>query len=124
MPIFKTVNKVIFFAHVPKCGGSSVEAYLKTRFGSLAFIDQDFYLLPSSRQWTRSSAQHIAINKLDRLFPADFFDASFAVVRHPVDRLVSEYHFQRDQLRKISQSESFSTWLAAFEHALKDDPLI
>ncbi len=124
MPIFKTANKVIFFAHVPKCGGSSVEAYLKTRFESLAFIDQDFYLLPSSRQWTRSSAQHIGAEMLERLFPAGFFDASFAVVRHPVDRLVSEYHFQRDQWRKISQSERFSTWLAAFEHALKDDPLI
>ena len=124
MPICKTVNKVVYFAHVPKCGGSSVEEYLQTRFGSLAFIDQEFYSLPSSRQWARNSAQHIGAENLERLFPPGFFDASFAVVRHPVDRLVSEYHFQRDQLRKLSQSESFSTWLAAFEQALKDDPMI
>lgn len=124
MPIFKASNKVIYFAHVPKCGGSSVEEYLKVRFGSLAFIDQDYYSLPSSQRWTNSSAQHISIDALERLFPSGFFDASFAVVRHPVDRLVSAYHHLRDNLKTLDQSDVFSNWLADFEQALKNNPLI
>ena len=124
MPIFKASYKVVYFAHVPKCGGSSIEAYLQTRFGSLGFIDRDFDSLPSSQRWTRTSAQHIKVENLERLFPSGFFDASFAVVRHPVDRLISEYHYQRDYLKVINKNTIFSTWLSDFEQALKEDPLI
>lgn len=124
MPIFKASNKIIYFAHVPKCGGSSVQEYLQTRFGSLAFTDQDFYSRPCSQRWTNSSAQHVSVDALGRLFPSGFSDASFAVVRHPVDRLVSEYHYLRDHLKTLDQNDVFSTWLADLEQALKDTPLI
>lgn len=33
MPLVTGANRRIFFAHVPKTGGSSVEAYLIRRFG-------------------------------------------------------------------------------------------
>ena len=87
MPFFKAAQKIVYFAHVPKCGGSAVEDYLLARFGAVSFLDKNFFAQPASLHWTRSSAQHISADALVRLFPADFFDASFAVVRHPVDRL-------------------------------------
>ncbi len=122
MPIVKTAGKIIYFAHVPKCGGSAVEQYLRARFGSVAFLDEHFYALPGSRHWTRSSAQHIPVDILNRLFPVGFFDASFAIVRHPVERLLSEYHFLRDQLQRIDQSESFSSWIAHLDGAVAENP--
>ena len=122
MPFFRSTAKVIYFAHVPKCGGSAVETYLRLRFGEVAFLEQDFYALPASRRWGRSSAQHIPLDTLNRLFPAEFFDASFAVVRHPVERLVSEYHFLRDSLRLIEQAESFSSWVGHLDRAIAKDP--
>lgn len=123
MPFFKASNKVIYFAHVPKCGGTAVEHYLRARFGALSFLDEHFCALPGTRHWTCSSPRHLPADMLNRLFPAGFFDASFAVVRHPVERLVSEYHFLRDKLRRIGQSESFSTWIAHLDRAIAKNPL-
>jgi GT2 family glycosyltransferase len=122
MPIVKTAGKIIYFAHVPKCGGSAVEHYLRARFGAVAFLDKNFYALPGSRHWTRSSAQHIPIDILNRLFPVGFFDASFAIVRHPVERLLSEYHYLRDHLRRVDHSESFSSWIAHLDSAIAENP--
>ncbi len=124
MPILKAFDRVIFFAHVPECGGTAVERYLRARFGSVAFLDDHFDAVPGSRHWTRTSAQHIPVDILDRLFPADFFDATFAVVRQPVDRLVSEYHFLRDHLRRIGPEESFSDWIRHLERALAENPWV
>jgi hypothetical protein len=44
MPYVTAAGKLIYFAHVPKAGGSSVENYLAARFGPLAMLD---------RNWTR-----------------------------------------------------------------------
>lgn len=121
MPFFKAAQKIVYFAHVPKCGGSAIEQYLRARFGAVSFLDENFFSQPTSQQWTRSSAQHISADALDRLFPADFFDASFTVVRHPVDRLISEYHFLRDRRQRLDRSVSFSTWVAQLDRAIAEN---
>jgi len=122
VPFFRAPEKLVYFAHVPKCAGSAVEHYLRQRFGGLGFADEHFFSLPNSLQWSRSSAQHVPVSILDRLFPSGFFDASFAVVRHPVDRLVSEFHYLRDHLLRIDPSESFSSWLSQIDGALATTP--
>lgn len=124
MPFFRASEKLIYFAHVPKCAGTAVERYLRERFGAVGFVDEHFFSLPNSLQWSRSSAQHVPVNILDRLFPAEFFDASFAVVRHPVDRLVSEFHYLRDHLLRIDPSESFSSWISQIDGAVRANPWI
>lgn len=122
MPFFRASEKLFYFAHVPKCGGSAVEQYLRQRFAAVGFADDHFFSLPQSLQWSRSSAQHVPVSILERLFPAGFFDASFAVVRHPVDRLVSEFHYLRDHLLRIDPSESFSSWVSHLDRALATTP--
>ena len=96
MPLVMTPAGPILFVHVPKCAGTSVEAYLTSVFGPLAFHDPQFNRVPESARWSRTSPQHADAATLDRLFPPGFLRASFAIVRHPVDRIVSVFRFQRD----------------------------
>lgn len=122
MPIFKAANKLVYFAHVPKCAGTAVERYLELRFGNLAFLQPRHDEIPPDLRWSRTSPQHVNAASLMRLFPQSFFDASFAVVRHPVDRLVSEYHFRRDRKQQIPPDLGFSDWVKQIPERLARTP--
>lgn len=122
MPIIRIGAKLIYFAHVPKCAGSSIENYLRDRFGPLGFLDRSFLSIPAARRWNQCSPQHIDTRSLRRLLPASLFDAIFAVVRHPVDRIVSVYRFQRDIAGIIPPDTGFGDWLAELEGQYDKDP--
>ena len=110
MPFFRLRQQLIYFAHVPKCAGTSVEAYLQRRFGALAFRDQFHYRDPGPR-WTVTSPQHVTAADLERLIPVKYFAARFTVLRHPVPRLVSVFRFQRDWEQRIPPETRLSAWL-------------
>ena len=122
MPIIKADSALVYFAHVPKCGGTAVSNHLAARFGALAFRDQKFLAKDGLARWTRSSPQHVDVASLQRLFPEGFFDLIFAVVRHPVERAISVYHFQSDIQETISPDIMFSQWLAEVPEQLRDHP--
>lgn len=124
MPIFKAGSKLVYFAHVPKCGGTSIENYLQDRFGPIAFLDRDFSRRNAARHWSRTSPQHIDWESLERLFPRSFFDAVFAVVRHPVARVVSAYKFQQAVERSVSTEVPFAEWLHKQAQAWRRDPFV
>ncbi|MFW2545257.1 sulfotransferase family 2 domain-containing protein [Primorskyibacter sp. 2E107] len=111
MPIVRIADKLVYFAHVPRAGGTSVERYLSARFGPLAFADSEFLSVPDSLRWTRSSPQHLDRAALSRLFPRGFFDASFAMVRHPHERLRSVFLRNRDIAKTIPENTEFHDWL-------------
>lgn len=117
MPILRCDGRVIHFAHVPKCAGTAIEHYLAAQCGPLAFLDPGFNDRPADLRWSVTSPQHVDAVTLARLFPGDFFDASFAVVRHPVLRLASVYQFQRDIEGRISQGVGFARWLTGLAEA-------
>jgi hypothetical protein len=93
--------------------------YLQDRFGTLAFHDDSFHWIPEAERWTRTSPQHINVEALNRIFPKGFFDETFAVVRHPVSRLISAYHFQLEVEKRITSKTSFGDWLISLK-ALKE----
>lgn len=111
MPIFRIENQLHFFAHVPKCAGASVEAYLRARFGSLAFQNSSYYRLPEHARWTRSSPQHVDIRSLELLFPRDWISSSFSVVRHPVTRLRSAYDYQKTGEKSVPDGVDINAWI-------------
>ncbi|ETX13231.1 hypothetical protein OCH239_12700 [Roseivivax halodurans JCM 10272] len=115
MPLFKAADRLVYYAHVPKCGGSAIAYYLIDRFGPLGFYDSFYHDRPDETPWTRTSPQHVDVRALETLLPARFFDAMFAVVRHPVPRTVSTYHFQREVEKRIPDETSFSEWLKGLE---------
>lgn len=124
MPIVKSGSKLIYYAHVPKCGGSSVEKYLAGRFGDVAFEDPRHVSKPATQPWSRTSPQHIDKHSLKRLFPASFFDVYFTIVRHPTARVVSAYHFQQEVERTVSEQVTFSDWLADLAENIAADNYI
>lgn len=90
MPVFKIDKSIVYFAHVPKCAGSSVEEYIMHRFNNLSMFDVDFRRL--GRNGWYISPQHLHVEALNRIFRLNFFDFTFAVVRHPLTRFISAYN--------------------------------
>jgi Sulfotransferase family len=122
MPIFRINNDLHYFAHVPKCGGSSVETYLKDRFGPIALWDISRFNQQPDQRWSRTSPQHIPAAALDQIIPADWLLSSFAIVRHPVRRLISAFFYARDVFGRIPLSTEFNAWFAGAAALIMDDP--
>lgn len=121
MPIVRIGSSMVYYAHVPKCAGSSIEDYLVERFGTLAFLNRGHRRIPAAQKWSATSPQHIDIATLDLLFPQNFFAASFTVVRHPVSRLISAFTFQQAR-RYIPLRMGFEAWLAMAQKGPKTVP--
>lgn len=122
MPLFKIDQKLVYYAHVPKCGGSSIANYIRDRFGALGFHDNAYFKQAPVQRWTASSPQHVDAATLERLIPLSFFAAVFAIVRHPVARAVSIYHFQLELEKSIPQGTSFTDWLGGLAAMDADSP--
>ncbi|MCB2137364.1 MAG: sulfotransferase family 2 domain-containing protein [Rhodobacteraceae bacterium] len=110
MPIFRSQGRNIYFAHVPRCGGTSVEDYLRRRAGKPSFLDPRYRARRRVR-WTKSSPQHVLAEQLAVLFADGFFDEVFAVVRHPVDRLQSAFYFQREVEKTVDPDCGFADFV-------------
>jgi len=102
MPLARIGGKILFFAHIPKTGGSSIEAYL-SRKGSVALK------FPRRLGWSKSTAQHMHAEIHRRLIPDGFYDHGFSVVRDPVARMASEFCFPEDRRTK---GIDFDHWVA------------
>ena len=122
MPIFRINDKLHYFAHVPKCGGTSVEAYLSDRFGRLGFHEPGRHLIAVDQRWGKGSAEHIPVACLDRIIPSDWLATSFAVVRHPVRRLISAFCFARDVRQRFPLSTDINTWFQEASSWIGKDP--
>ena len=107
MPIIKVNSVLLYFSHIPKCGGSSVENFLAPFSDSLVFLDRNFFT--HKKTWNTSSPQHIDGLSLNRLFKdKNFFDYYFAIVRDPISRFKSAFMFQKHIENKIPKDISIN----------------
>jgi hypothetical protein len=118
MPLASWNGHTIFFAHVPKTGGSSVEDYLISRFGPLSIIDTN------KRRGVQGTgmivpATHLAAVDLAELLPHTL-TYSFAVVRDPMQRMMSEFRYQSGVSRMSRLG--FSPWLQVMLTAARSEP--
>lgn len=103
MPYSKIGDKTVYFCHVPKTGGRSVELWMEQNLGNLFFMEAGWTDMWKQGGWRRrglgTSRQHMdwatAEAELDHV-P----DHVFAIIREPMDRLVSEFRFQSRHRRK------------------------
>lgn len=91
MPLARIADTILFFVHIPKTGGSSIEAYMRAK-GTVA-------LCGARRGWSRVSPQHLHRDLYAELVPASFYDRAFAVLRDPKARLMSEFRMQVEAVR-------------------------
>ena len=74
MPIFKTSFGYIYFSHIPKCAGTSIENYINgLNNNSIFFLDRTFNTTSPLKEWSISSPQHILGNSIPMLFKKIFF---------------------------------------------------
>ena len=115
MPLVRLPDgTLVLFAHVPRCGGTSVERHLASRFGPLALLDRSHYAREGT-PWSASSPQHAEAEVLARLVPREWIALSFAVVRHPAARLASVFAYQRDWEERILEETPFLDWLEGLD---------
>ena len=113
MPAYRIGKKNVLFIHVPKTGGTSIEAFLQTHAEPALHNRGRKLLKPVKSSFLEPSLamQHFHGDMLEAMFPSGFFDYAFMVVRHPLQRLISEYGHARNLMRFDSMLP-FNTWAA------------
>ena len=112
MPIIRFRDNLIHYAHIPKCGGHSLEIYLQgINEVELGFFDWSYIDIPPKVPWNISSPQHIDGYSLLRLFPKEFFTTYFTIVRDPLERIKSAFLWQKYFLRKIELNLSIDDFI-------------
>lgn len=103
MPIFLKNEKKVFFIHIPKCGGTSIEKYLLAATGGIEFFSHDI------DRALKCTPQHIDRTLIHSLFFQGSNDFQYvAVVRHPLLRIISEYFHDN---RNKKKPPDFGWWL-------------
>ena len=113
VPFFKHNSRIVYFCHVPKAGGTSIEDGLMKSGIKLQFLDRCWRGQVRSN-WNYSSPQHIRNQDLARLIGAEFFDFTFTCIRDPVARFLSAYNHNR-QKQLIPWYVSVERFLSAIE---------
>lgn len=97
MPAFTKGDKKVFFIHIPKSAGTSVQSAFEEEGYSTSFFNAH------SSDLSRCCPQHYHGELLEYLGLLNDSDFNFAIVRNPLDRLLSEYYFRKMQEKNVSQ---------------------
>lgn len=103
MPLIRFQEKVIFFVHIPKTGGTSVEDAMAQSGAVVALRHGTRF-----KGFMKTTFQHLNADIYDEIIPSDFYDYAFAVTRHPVSRLVSEYYYR---IKRGDKVRPFDDWV-------------
>lgn len=107
MPVFIKDHFRVLYVHVPKTGGTAIEFFFEKNGFAASFIDRGG---PNSlAPVLKCSPQHMHAAMLRELFVPRAFAYTFMTVRHPLDRLVSEYRMRAVMQRQI---EDIDSWVA------------
>jgi hypothetical protein len=98
MPILYRQSDSVFFYHIPKTGGRAIEEHLRSQKVRIALHSPKLH--GTDKLGFPCSPQHFHAEIVTNLFrDKTFFKLRFAVVRHPVDRMLSEYRMFDANLR-------------------------
>lgn len=120
MPIFSNGGVHVFFSHIPKTGGSAIEALVRRSPVLMSLFSTRLH--GGRNQSFPVSPQHFHTAIVERLFAPGFFALKLAVVRHPVHRLKSEFRMRYAlEIKARKTPPEFNGWLGmALETRAKD----
>ena len=111
MPIYSLSNGArrlnLLFVHVPKTGGTAIDHF----FRRIGFSEHFGRENRAVRPVMICPPQHYDYNLLNRLIDLDTVDFSFAIVRHPLARIISDYKWAMTQSTMADEKMSFGDWL-------------
>jgi hypothetical protein len=113
MTILSKMSKSLLFVHIPKTGGTAVESCLQASGARIGFLSANLAATRSAHRLP-CSPQHFHAELIRHLFTEDMFALKLSVVRHPVDRMLSEYGMQ--MLARLVAGQpclSFKDWLVS-----------
>ena len=99
--LFKDINKnvhiPIFFVHIPKCAGTTVEVLFE-RLGFKTFLAPKDYMW--LRDFLKQPPVHYDITLIENMFRLDII-YTFAIVRNPYSRILSDYKWAKLKHHKL-----------------------
>jgi hypothetical protein len=117
MPLIHHLGRTVLYLHVPKTGGGTIEAWLRSvaplRFHSVG--------VPAA---LRCTPQHLRMSDFRDLFGDEYFDHVFMTVRNPYARVASEYrmHAALSGQGFWKAWPTFSHWLETHLHLAAAEP--
>ena len=117
MPLFEKNNLRIFFVHIPKTGGTSIEQWLKNEARMSFYGDEH----PTPEAYV-TSPQHLRYTDMEKILGENFCDWAFALTREPYKRLESEYRWLYNNFDLSRIPLKFSEWAIKSMHQASIDP--
>ncbi len=106
MPLFVREDRAVLYLHVPKTGGTAIEAFFLNNGFRAEFFDTGG---PQSfNKYRRCAPQHMDARQIQALLRPGKIDYVFMTVRNPLSRVVSEYKMQS---RTIGDCGAMDAWL-------------
>ena len=88
-----SIERTFLFIHIPKTGGTTIEKFFQSIGLKPYGVPENYWFV---RQYMRVPPAHFDIKILDTLFSLDKI-YSFAVVRDPLDRSISDFKWARSK---------------------------
>ncbi|WP_026820794.1 sulfotransferase family 2 domain-containing protein [Arthrobacter castelli] len=109
MPIFKKDGRNFLFVHVPKTGGTTIENVFRDSGYQVLYLDGKMGR-EAVNHVRRCTPQHMHAEMLQTNFRLERFDATFMMVRDPLNRFKSEYIWRNRKGLKGVDAESVNSW--------------
>jgi hypothetical protein len=114
-------GRTVLFIHIPKAAGTSIAAYLRSHPNVVqAFFSPD--MGKRRALGLPCTPQHLHAELVRYMFGPDFIDWSFAVVRDPLQRIISEYRWRHRLQPELA--EDILSWWRARRSEFKTNPYI
>lgn len=107
MPLIYKDGVSIFFFHIPKCAGTSVEKIFVKNNYSMDLHNPSHAYKPLSKHF-KCSPQHYHYDMVKSIVDISSFDYCFSITRDPVERIISEYKMRS---KHHASPPSFAVWL-------------
>jgi hypothetical protein len=116
LPLYTKDGRSVFYVHVPKTGGTAIEAFFNQNGFRVEYFDTGG---PQSlNRYRRCAPQHMHAAQIMMLLRPARFDYLFMTVREPLRRLVSEYKMR---VRTVGDAPSLTQWFERISKQYVED---